>query len=324
MSEKILIPQMVAKNSMDFLMEHGYEILGPIGSSKDELLCNVSAVDAILLRSYKVDMEVLGGAKNLQIVARHGAGFDNVDIVKAAELGIWVTNTPLATNIAVGEYAITAMLLLAKQVPLMIDGLKKGDFYIRMKQWGMDVEGKTLGIIGLGRIGSEVAKRAINGFGMQVLAFDPFCRPDKVPAGVQLLSELKDVLKVSDFVTLHMPSTPETKKMFSSGQFANMKKTAYIINCARGEVVDETALIKALEAGTIAGAAIDVYDLEPPSMDNPLLHMPNVIATPHIASNTTEANAKMALHAAQEIHRVLSGEKPLWPVNKPLNPRNQQ
>jgi D-3-phosphoglycerate dehydrogenase len=323
MSKKVLIPQSVTKIGIDFLLGHGYEVLGPIGGSKDELLSNASTVEAILLRSYKADMEILDAAKDLRIVARHGAGFDNVDIVKAAELGVWVTNTPLATITAVAEYAFAAILLLAKQIPLMIDGLKKGDFYIRMKEWGVDVEGKTLGVIGLGHIGSEVTKRALNGLGMRVLAFDPFCRPDKVPVGVQLLSEMKDVLKAADFVTLHMPSTPETKKLFSSDQFAAMKKTAYIINCARGEVVDETALIKALETGTIAGAAIDVYDPEPPSMDNPLLHMSNVIATPHIASNTVEANEKMALHAAQEIHRVLSGEKPLWPVNKPLNPRKQ-
>jgi D-3-phosphoglycerate dehydrogenase len=185
-----------------------------------------------------------------------------------------------------------------------------------MKHSGMEVEHKTLGIIGLGRIGREVARKAYTGFDIKILAYDPLCPKDQVPQGVVLKENIYDVLSDADFVSLHMPSTPETKKMFGPNQFARMKKTAYLINCARGDVLDEAALIEALKAEIIAGAAIDVYDPEPPDHDNPLLTMPNVIATPHIASNTQEANIKMAVHAAMEIHRVLSGEKPQWPVNR--------
>jgi D-3-phosphoglycerate dehydrogenase len=186
-----------------------------------------------------------------------------------------------------------------------------------MHYTGMEIENKTLGIIGLGRIGAEIAKKAINGFNMKVFAYDPFCSPDRAPPHVRLEQELETVLKESDFVSLHVPNTPATKKMFGAPQFDIMKPEAYLINCSRGEVIDEEALAKALEAGKIAGAAVDVYDPEPPAGDNPLLSLPNVIATPHIASNTAEATTKMALHAAMEIHRVLSGENPLWPVNKP-------
>jgi D-3-phosphoglycerate dehydrogenase len=303
---------------MDYLTENGYELICPSASGQEDMLKYVADCKAILLRTAMVNQEILDAGKNLRIIARHGAGFDNVDIEAAAAYGVWVTNAPMSTVSSVGEYTITAMLLLAKQVPFFIKGLKEGNFAVRMQRSGMELENKSLGIIGLGRIGSEVAKKALNGFGMKVMAYDPFCPAEKVPSGVELCRDISLVLSESDFITLHMPNMPETKNMFSRPQFSAMKKTAFFINCARGEIVDEDALVQALKNGTIAGAAIDVYSPEPPSMDNPLFHLENVIATPHIASNTVEANMKMALHAAMEIHRVLSGEKPLWPVNKPL------
>jgi D-3-phosphoglycerate dehydrogenase len=315
---RVLIPQPIAAEGKMFLQEHNYELVCPNAFEREDMLRDIADCEAVLLRTAIVDKEILAAGRKLRIIARHGAGFDNVDIATAAAYGIWVTNAPMSTTSSVGEFTITAMLLLAKRVPFFIKGLQEGNFAVRMQHSGIELENKSLGIIGLGRIGSEVAKKAINGFDMKVMAYDPLCSPEKVPPGVELCRDISLVLSASDFITLHMPNIPETKKMFSHLQFSAMKKTAFFINCARGEIVDEDALVKALKDGTIAGAAIDVYSPEPPSMDNPLFHLENVIATPHIASNTVEANVKMALHAAMEIHRVLSGEKPLWPVNKPL------
>jgi D-3-phosphoglycerate dehydrogenase len=315
---KVLIPQPVAREGTDYLREHGYELACPAAGKAEDMLRNVQDCSAILLRTAVVNKEILEAGKGLRIVARHGAGFDNVDIGAAAERGVWVTNAPLSTNCSVAEYAMAMILMLAKGIPLFINALKEGNFAVRMQHTGMELENKTLGIVGFGRIGAEIAKKAMNGFAMKIVAYDPFCPPDRVPPGVRMEQSLETLAKKADFISLHVPNTPETKKMFGASLFELMKPEAYVINCSRGEALDDAALAKALEEGKIAGAAVDVYDPEPPSPDNPLFKAPNLIATPHIASNTAEANAKMALHAAMEIHRVLSGEKPLWPVNNPV------
>jgi D-3-phosphoglycerate dehydrogenase len=318
MKSKVLIPQPIAKAGIDYLSDRGYELLCPGASGHDDMVRNIADCEALLLRTAPVDKEILEAGKKLRLVARHGAGFDHVDIQAAAELGIWVTNAPLSTSCSVAEYTMGMILMLAKRIPFFINELKKGNFTARMQYTGMEIANKTLGIIGLGRIGIEIAKKAINGFAMKVTAYDPFCPSDRVPPGVRMGQTLEAVVKEADFISLHVPNTPETKKFFGAALFDLMKPGAYFINAARGELFDEAALRKALESEKIAGAVIDVYDPEPPSPDNPLFKAPNLIATPHIASNTAEATAKMALHAAQEIHRVLSGEKPLWPVNKPV------
>jgi D-3-phosphoglycerate dehydrogenase len=317
MNFKILVPQPIAVEGENYIEENGYTAVHPSGYGREDLLRHIADCDAVLLRTAKITKEILEAGKKLRIVARHGAGFDNVDIQAAADLGIWVTNAPLSTTCSVAESTIAFLLMLAKRIPFFSDAFKKGNFSIRMTQSGAEVENKILGIIGLGRIGKEVARKAYTGFDMKVIACDPFCPKDQVPQGVELKENIQDVLMNADFISLHMPSAPETKKMFGREQFALMKKTAYLINCSRGDVLDEAALVEALKHETIAGAAIDVYDPEPPDNNNPLLKLPNVIATPHIASNTKESNIKMAVHAAMEIHRVLSGEKPQWPVNKP-------
>jgi D-3-phosphoglycerate dehydrogenase len=318
---KVLIPQPIASEGMIFLQEHNYELVCPNVFEREDMLKNIEDCEAVLLRTVVMDRDLLATGKKLRIVARHGAGFDNVDIQAAAELGIWVTNAPLSTTCSVAEFTLAAILMLAKRIPFFMDSFARGNFSVRMRQSGIELENKILGIIGFGRIGSEVAKKASDGFGMRIAAYDPFFCSDGEVKGVTLFKELKDMLKEADFVTLHMPNTEQTRKMMSSTQFAAMKPGAYFINAARGEVLDEMALAKALEEGKIAGAAIDVYDPEPPDSGNMLFKAPNLIATPHIASNTVEANTKMALHAAQEIHRVLSGGLPQWPVNKPRNPR---
>jgi D-3-phosphoglycerate dehydrogenase len=318
---KVLIPQPVASGGKAFLRNHGYELICPDVCDNEYLRKIIGDCDAALLRTLTMGRDLLGAGKKLRIVARHGAGFDNVDIQAAAEMGIWVTNAPLSTTPSVAEFTMAAMLMLARRIPLVTEAFSAGDFAVRLRHSGIELEGKTLGIIGLGRIGSAVARKAIGGFGMTVLGYDPLFPPERGTEGALLRDDLDSLLREADFVTLHMPNTESTRNMMGAAQFAAMKRTAYFINAARGEALDEAALTRALHEGQIAGAAIDVYNPEPPSPDNPLFKAPNLIATPHIASNTVEANARMSLHAAQEIHRVLSGEPPQWPVNKPPTPR---
>jgi D-3-phosphoglycerate dehydrogenase len=318
MGAKILVPQPVSKDGTDYLLEQGYELICPASPGREEILRNLPDCEAILLRTAPVDKEVLEAGKLLRIVACHGTDYGNVDTGTAGRRGIWVTNTPLSAGCSVAEYTMTLILMLAKRIPLFMNAMKEGDFALRTRYAGMEIENKTLGIIGLGRIGVTLAKKALGGFGMQVFAYDPLCSPERVPPGVSLQEDLETVLAASDFISLHVPNIPETKRMFGASQFQLMKPHAYFINCSRGEAADQGALVKALAGGTIAGAALDVYDPEPPSGDNPLLGLPNVIATPRIASHTVEAKVKMALHAAMEIHRVLSGDRPLWPVNRPF------
>jgi D-3-phosphoglycerate dehydrogenase len=318
MGPKILIPRPIAKDGTDYLLEQGYEPVCPGASGREEMLRKLPPCEAILLRAAPADKEILEAGKLLRIVACHGAGYGNVDTETAGRRGIWVTNTPLSAGCSVAEYAMTLILMLAKRIPLFMNAVKEGDFALPARCAGVEIENKTLGVIGLGRIGLTLAKKALNGFGMQVFAYDPLCSPDQAPPGVSLREDLETVLKASDFISLHVPNIPETKRMFGTPQFQLMKPGAYFINCSRSDAADQEALAKALAGGTIAGAALDVYDPEPPSRDNPLLGLPNVIATPRIASNTVEAGIKMALHAAMEIHRVLSGDKPFWPVNRPF------
>jgi D-3-phosphoglycerate dehydrogenase len=318
MGTKILVPRPVSKDGTDYLLEQGYELICPGGSGREEILRNLPDCEAVLLREAPADKEILEAGKLLRIVACHGAGHGGVDTETAGRRGIWVTNTPLSAGCSVAEYAMTLILMLAKRIPLFMNAVKEGGFALRTRYTGVEIENKTLGIVGLGRIGVTLAKKALNGFGMQVFAYDPLCPPDRVPPGVSMQEDLETVLAVSDFVSLHVPDIPETKRMFGAPQFQLMKPGAYFINCSRGEAADQEALAEALAGGTIAGAALDVYDPEPPGRDNPLLYLPNVITTPRIAPNTVEANIKMALHAAMEIHRVLSGDRPLWPVNRPF------
>jgi D-3-phosphoglycerate dehydrogenase len=318
MKAKILIPQPVAKDGMDYLLEQGYQLICPGSSFREDILRNLGGCEAILPRGVGVDREILEAGKALRIVACHGRGFGHVDIEAAARRGVWVSNTPLSASCSVAEYAMTLMLLLAKDIPFFAEAMKEGNFAARTQRTGTELENKTLGIIGLGRTGATLAKKAARGFNMEVFAYDPLCPPDRAPPEAILLEDIDTVLREADFVSLHVPDIPETKKMFGAPLFRLMKRGAYFINCSRGDAVDQGALLKALEGGKVAGAALDVYDPEPPARDNPLLRLPNVIATPRIASSTVEANIRTALHAAMEIHRVLSGKNPLWPVNQPV------
>lgn len=316
MKMKVLVPQTIAQEGIDDLIRFGYDVKMGSGAKEEDLIRDVVDCDAILLRTAPVTRAVLEAGKRLKIVARHGAGYNNVDLEAANELGIWVTNAPDSTTNSVAEFTMGAIITAAKRTFLLNDSLKRNDFYFKNDHKGIDLEGKVLGIAGFGRIGSRVAKKAFLGLDMQILAYDPWIKPEKVPDYVTLV-DWDTLFRESDFVSLHMPLTKETRGCVKAREFSLMKKTAYFINCARGEIVDQEAMIEVLKQKEIAGAFLDVLDTEPFDASTPLLSMDNVVVTPHMASNTEECMKLMATQAASQIHLVLEGKEPDWGVNKP-------
>ena len=317
MSYKVLIPQAVAKEGVEILKNSGFEVKYGSGATEEDLIKDVVDCEAILLRTAPCTEAVLKAGKNLKIVARHGAGYNNVDLAAAARLGIWATNAPDSTTNTVAEFVLGAILAISKKIFLMNRKMKEGDFFFKNTHKGMDLTGKKLGIVGFGRIGRKVAQKAFYGLGMEIFAYDPYLKEEDYPDYATICS-WENIFKEADIITLHMPLVKENIRCVGMKEFSNMKESAYLINCARGEVINEEELILALNEKLIAGAFLDVFEEEPPKNDNPLLSMDNVITTPHMASNTEECMILMAVQAASEIIKVLSNEKPSWPVNNPL------
>lgn len=314
---KVYIPQACAKEGVDYLLQQGYEVTVGNNPSTEEFIKEVADYDAVLLRTAPCPEAVLAAGKKLQVVARHGVGYDNVDIAAADRLGIWVTNTPQALSDSVAEYTLTAVMMAAKNVLDCSKEMYKGNFFYKNTHKGLDLFGKTLGVVGFGRIGRAVARKAHLGLDMQILAYDPFLKQEQVPEYVTLCS-WEELFAQADFITLHLPGGEANRNAVSEKEFDLMKPTAILVNAARGEVVDETALDKALKEGKLARAVLDVQSKEPPEADYPLYQNEKVILTPHMASNTEECMARMALHAAWQIHKVLSTGTPDWPVNHPV------
>lgn len=314
MGYKVLIPQKISVEGTNYLLERGYEIDTGNGISPEALAAAVVDCDAILARTELYPASVLEAGKKLKVIGRHGVGINNIDMETATRLGIQVTITPLANSNTVAEQTLGFILALSRQLTRIDQEFRHGNWAVRDQIKGMDLEGKTLGIAGLGKIGSLVAKKAA-AFDMKVIAYDPYVEPEKVPANVAMVGALAEIFAQSDFVTLHMPYE---KKIIGKSLFSLMKPSAYFINLSRGEIVFENDLIEALQNKQIAGAALDVFEVEPPDVkNNPLFSMPNVIVTPHNSALTTEATMRMALHAAQGIDEVLTGKIPTWPANKP-------
>jgi D-3-phosphoglycerate dehydrogenase len=321
MAKIILIPSNISEPGKEYLRQHGYTIKMGNGITEDQLVADVAGVDAILSRNEKITKRVLDAADKCKVIGKHGVGLDNIDVKHAEELGIWVTNGPLSNTLAVAERTLGFIIDAAKRTVLMDRLMRCGDYEARNRVKGMDLEGKVLGIIGLGRIGTMVAKKACYGLGMKVIGYDPYVPADRVAAEIEAQDDVNDVWSKADIVSLHSPSTPETKASIGLDQFRLMKRTAIFINCARGEIVKEAELIEALQQGIIAGAALDVFEKEPPAKDNPLFTMDNVTVSPHNASLTNETTDRMGMHAALGIHEILSGTKPSWPANHPSRPR---
>ncbi len=318
MGFKIYIPQETAAAGKDYLKSLGYEIKMGSGISEEELIRDVADCDAVLLRTAKFTDKVIEAGKMLKLIARQGAGYDNVDLKAAEERGIWVTNAPLSTVSSVAEQTFCLLLSTARNLLQNNKQLVDGNWEVRNKLTGIELEGKVLGIIGAGRIGTKVAQLATHGFGMKVLGYDPMADSSNVDPCIELINDWDYIFKTSDVISLHIPSTPKTIGSVAKREFQMMKKSAFLINCARGNVINEADLIDALKSKEIRGAGLDVFEQEPPEANNELFTLDNVVLTPHNSSHTEECKERMVLHAAYEIERVLSGNVPFWPVNKPV------
>ena len=302
---KVLVSDKLSPTAVQIFKDNGVEVdyLPDLGKDKDKLAEVIGQYDGLAIRSAtKVTQKIVDAATNLKVIARAGIGVDNVDIPAATAKGIIVMNTPFGNSITTAEHAISLMMALARQIPEADTSTRAGKWE-KNRFMGVEVTNKVLGVIGCGNIGSLAAERAI-GLKMKVIAYDPFLTPDRaVDLGVEKV-ELDDLLARADFITLHTPLTDSTRNILSKENIAKTKKGVRIINCARGGLIDEAALKEALEAGQVAGAAIDVY-AEEPAKENALFDVPNVICTPHLGASTTEAQENVALQVAEQISAYL-------------------
>ncbi|WP_433953478.1 phosphoglycerate dehydrogenase [Curtobacterium flaccumfaciens] len=301
----VLIAEELSPATVDALGPD-FEIRNVDGTDRPALLAALSDAHAVLVRSAtKIDAEAIAAAPVLKVVARAGVGLDNVDIKAATTAGVMVVNAPTSNIISAAELTVGHILSLARHIPAAHASLAVGAWK-RSSYTGVELYEKTVGIIGLGRIGALITQR-LQAFGVTVIAYDPYVTTARAQQlGVELVS-LEDLLRRADFTTIHMPRTPETLGMISDAQFALMKPTAFVVNVARGGLIDEDALHRALTSNTIAGAGLDVFVAEPPK-DSPLLALPNVVVTPHLGASTDEAQEKAGVSVAKSVRLALGGE----------------
>jgi len=300
----------------------GIDVLRSVGevrmaSSTDEntIISEIGDIDGVVVRAKGgVTRRILEHAPKLRVVGRHGTGVDNIDLDAATELGVQVVKTPEATTEAVAEHALGLMLALSKRILLGDRAIRSGHFDARYTLGGREMHGRTLGIVGFGRIGRRLAQMCHYGLNMSILYYDVLPAPKlESQLGARRL-ELHDLLESADYISVHVPLVPQTRGLIGEAEFSLMRPDVMFFNTSRGPVVDEGALYKALVEEKIAGAGIDVYEQEPTPLDNPLLKLDNVVVTPHIAAHTEEAMRKMSL-VAEDIVKVLQGRQPRYPVN---------
>jgi D-3-phosphoglycerate dehydrogenase len=314
---KVLVSDPISDLGISLLVEASdIAIDKKIGLSEDELTAIIGEYDALLVRSQtRVTERIMTAGKQLKVIGRAGVGVDNIDLDAATKRGIIVINAPDGNTITTCEHTFAMMMALARHIPQAY--MKTvGGVWDRKSFVGVELRNKILGVLGMGRIGSEVAARA-KAFGMEVYGYDPFLteeRADKL--GVRKAS-VDDIIRNADFITVHTPLTAETRHMIGKDQFAIIKKGVRIINCARGGIIDELALIEAIDAGQVAGAAFDVFEEEPPAADHPFLTHPKVIVTPHLGASTIEAQENVAIDVSEQLLHILRGEAFKNAVNMP-------
>ncbi len=316
---RVLVADPIAADGVDLLQSQGeLQVDVKTGMKPPELLEVVGVYEGLVVRSEtKVTSEVIKQGSKLRVIARAGIGVDNIDLDAATGAGIAVVNAPTGNTVAAAEHTVALMLALSRNIAEANQSMKEGQWK-RGAFMGIEVRNKTLGIAGLGRVGTEVARRA-QSFGMRLVGFDPFVAPEYARRlGVELLT-LEEMLAQADFVTLHTPLTEGTREMISAPQLAIIKKGARIINVARGELINEAALLDALDSGRLGGVALDVFAQEPP-VDSLLPKHPKVLVTPHLGASTEEAQREVAIEAAEQVLAVLSGQPARNTVNAPFMP----
>ena len=303
---KVLVADPISPKGVEDLRSDGaFEVIFQTGLQEDQLLAIIPDCAALIVRSEtKVNGRVLAAARALKVVGRAGVGVDNVDVEAATARGVIVMNTPDGNTISTAEHAFSLLVSVARTIPQASASVVAGKWE-RKKFQGVELYGKTLAILGMGRIGSELARRAI-AFGMRVLAYDPYMAASRARAlQVELIEKLDDILPRADFLSMHMPLTPETKHMLDARRLALCQPGVRIVNCARGGLVDETALLAALEGGQVAGAALDVFETEPPPADFPLRADPRMVFTPHLGASTAEAQESVGIEIAAAVRAAL-------------------
>ena len=313
---KILVTDKIADEATELLKKEGMDVTFK-EMEHDELLENIRRYDALIVRSRtKVTSDIIENAENLKVIGRAGIGVDNIDIETASKHGIKVVNAPTGATISVAELAIAHMLSLSRHLTIADSTMKQGRWE-KKKLKGVELHGKTLGLVGCGNIGRKTAELA-KAFNMKIIGYDPFLsKEDLEKYGIEKIDELKDLMSKADYISLHLPHTRETHHLINAEMLENMKPTAYIINCARGGIIDEDALYDVLKDKKIAGAALDVFEKEPP-VDNPLFSLENLVATPHLGASTIEGQIRAGTVCAEQVIKTLKGETPDYWVNRKL------
>lgn len=315
MKKKVLIVQPIHESGIRVFGDQ-FEVIIASDPSVETVKREIKGVEGVIVRTAPFTREIIEAADRLKVIARHGVGVDNIDIQAATKKGILVLNTPDANAVSVAEHTITAIGALAKRLMYMDRATREGNWEARNEYKAIDLDGKVLGLVGLGRIGTLVAKKASAAFNMKVIAYDPYVsRQVAEENGITLYDDLDRIFREADVVSLHTPLTAETRGLVNAARLSLMKPTAFLVNFSRGGVVDEEALYKALKSRAIAGAALDVFGEEPPPRNHPLFELDNVLLSPHSAALTQECVVRMATGAAQGVVDVLTGRKPQFVVN---------
>jgi len=316
--KKVVITEPIDSHGIE-LLKRETEVIYLPQSPERTLAGEIADTHAIAVRGAKIDRDLLAQVGNLIIIAKHGVGYDNIDVAAATQKQIVVINTPEANAESVAQHNLSLMLSLSKKICALDRALRQGKFGRREDYLGVELKDKKLGVIGLGRIGSELASKCRAAFNMDIIAYDPYVSGEKADRlGYAGVEKLDDLLRDSDYVVICVPLTGETANLIGARELGLMKPGAFLINSSRGGIVDEAALYDSLVKGKIAGAALDVFSQEPPPPDHPLLSLDNFIATPHVGGVTAEAMRRMAITLAEEILRVFRGERPKYPVNPGL------
>lgn len=313
---QVLIPQDISSCGKEYLQQKGYKVILGSGSDEETIKREVADCDALIVRTARYPAEVIAAGKKLRIIARHGVGTDNIDVQAAERQGVYVTIAKNTNVESVSEHAVALLLGISKNLVHCDAAAREGNWEIRNNLPGTELYGKTLGIIGMGAIGSATAMKAHFGLGMNIIGYDSY-PPHSKPDYITLMSSMEHVFENADAVSLHIPLTPDTRNSVNKRVLKLMKPSAYLINCARGGIINEDDLYDALVNKVMKGAALDVFTEEPPKAENKLFQLSNLIVSPHNAGLTKEAADAMSMSCARAVEAVLSGRVPKYAVNDP-------
>lgn len=314
--KKVLINKPIHDDAIRLLSTEA-EVITPFSASPEEITRMLSDVQGMILCvGYNMTAEIMENIEALEVVGRHGAGLEIVDLDAATRKGLLVTYTPEGPTESTAEHAFLLTIATARKLCMLDRATRSGNFHVRDSVVGVEMFGKKVGVAGFGHIGRRYAEMCRDAFKMEIHAFDPFIPAEKIAGWGAIPHEnLDDMASNVDFLSVHTPATLQTHHMVNQSVLKSLGKNGYLINCARGPVVDELALIAALKEGVIAGAGLDVYDPEPPHSNNPLFGLDNVTLTPHLASFTDEGRRRMGMMVAEDVLRVFRGEPPMYPAN---------